>query len=214
MTFNINAFRSDGLKFDGARPTLFEVLVNFPALASNGTAESSRLRFLAQAASLPESTIDRIEVPYFGRTIKVEGNRTFQDWEIEVINDEDFAIRAAFEAWMNGMNTHISNRKNTAFSGLNYKATATVFQLSKESETSDAESAIRAYTFSGLFPTQVSPIRLNWGATNQIETFAVTMAYDYWVPGADENYLGSGENRFRGIDNSAIAWSPILDSDS
>lgn len=213
MSFNINNFRSDGLKFDGARPTLFEVLVNFPALASNGNAEANRLRFLAQAASLPESTIESVQVPYFGRTIKLEGNRTFADWEIEVLVDEDFTIRAAFEAWMNGMNTHISNRKDAAFSGLNYKRTATVYQLSKESETSEAESAIRAYTFSGLFPVQLSPIRLRWDATNQIETFTATMAYDYWVPGADENYLGT-EGNFRGIDGSAPAWNPVLESDA
>jgi len=213
LAFNINNFRSDGLKFDGARPTLFEVLVNFPAIASNGNAESNRLRFLAQAASLPESTIESVPVPYFGRTIKLEGNRTFADWEIEVLVDEDFTIRAAFEAWMNGMNTHISNRKDAAFSGLNYKRTATVYQLSKESESSESESAIRAYTFSGLFPVQISPIRLRWDATNQIETFTATMAYDYWVPGADENYLGT-EGGFRGIDGSAPAWNPVLESDS
>lgn len=189
------------------------MLINFPTLASNGTAESNRLRFLAQAASLPETRIDKIEVPYFGRTIKVEGNRTFQDWEIEVLNDEDFAIRAAFEAWLNGMNTHVSNRKDAAFAGLAYKSTATVYQLSKESETSDAESAIRAYTFSGMFPIHVSPIRLRWDDTNRIETFTVTLAYDYWVPGADENYLGA-DNKFRGVDGSAVNWNPVLDSDS
>lgn len=212
MSFNINGFRSEGLKFDGARPTLFEVHVNFPAIASNGTSESNRLRFLAQAASLPETSIGVIDVPYFGRTIKVDGNRTFQNWSIEILNDEDFAIRAAFEAWLNGINTHVSNRKNAAFAGMNYKSTATVYQLSKESETSEAESAIRAYTFSGMFPINVSPIRLRWDAVNQIETFEVELAYDYWVPGADENTTGN-ENAFRGIDNSAVAWSPVLDSD-
>lgn len=212
MAFNINAFRAEGLKFDGARPTLFEVRVDIPPLASNGPSEANRLRFLAQASSLPESQLDTIQVPYFGRTIKIEGNRTFQDWQIEVINDEDFNIRASMEAWLNGMNTHISNRKDPAFAGLNYKSTATVYQLSKELDANDIESAIRAYTFSGLFPTSVSPIRLDWGQTNAIETFTVTFAYDYWVPGADENNISDG--KFRGVDGSAIGWNPRLPSDN
>lgn len=212
MSFDISAFRSEGLKFDGARPTLFEVSVNFPALATNGTAEGNRLRFLAQSASLPESLIDEIAVPYFGRTIKLEGNRTFPDWTIEILNDEDFTIRAAFEAWMNGMNTHVSNRKDPQFSGLNYKRSATVYQLSKEIPGNDMENAIRAYTFSGMFPKQVSPIRLDWGQTNQVETFSVTLAYDYWVPGADENYTGSGGIKYLGVDGSAKPWSPILNT--
>jgi hypothetical protein len=187
--------------------------MNFPTLASNGTTEANRLRFLAQAASLPEATLDKIEVPYFGRTIKVDGNRTFQDWEIEVLNDEDFSLKAAFEAWNNGINTFVSNRKDPSFTGLSYKSTATVYQLSKEATTSDDDSSIRAYTFSGIFPTQVSPIRLRWDATNQIETFTVTFAYDYWVPGSDENYIG-GNGTGLGIDGSAKDWSPVLAGDT
>jgi T4-like virus tail tube protein gp19 len=213
MAFNVNSFRANGLKYDGARPTLFEIRVNFPALASTGTAESSRLRFLAQAASLPETTIDQIPIPYFGRVIKVEGNRTFSDWTVTVLNDEDFSVKAAFEAWMNGMNTHISNKKNPEFAGLNYKSTATVYQLSKELEGNDVESAIRAYTFSGLFPVSVSPINLDWSATNTVETFTVTFAYDYWVPGADENYADGGAS-YNGVDGSAKAWNPKLPSDN
>lgn len=213
MSFDIAAFRSNGLLHDGARPTLFEVAVNFPTLASNGTAEGNRLRFLAQAASLPETVVEQVPVHYFGRTIKLDGNRVFGDWTIDVLNDEDFAIKAAFEAWLNGINTHVSNRKDPAFAGLGYKSTATVYQLSKEKEGSDTEeTAIRAYTFSGLFPTQVSPIRLDWAQTNQIEVFSVTFAYDYWVPGADENYTGSTESKYLGVDNSAKPWSPTLNS--
>lgn len=212
MAFNISAFRANGLQFDGARPSLFEVRVNFPAIASNGTTETSRLRFLAHASSIPETSIDYIRVPYFGRDIKVEGNRTFADWNIEIMNDEDFTIRAAMEAWMNGMNTHISNKKDPSFAGLNYKSTATVYQLSKELDSNDVESAIRAYTFSGLFPTRVDPIRLDWGTTNQIESFGVTFAYDYWVPGADENNNEGG--KFLGVDGSAKDWNPTLASDN
>lgn len=128
------------------------------------------------------------------------------------MNDEDFTIRAAFEAWLNGMNTHVSNRKDPSFAGLAYKSTATVYQLSKEIDSDNVEQAIRAYTFSGMFPTRVDPIRLDWGTTNQIETFRVTFAYDYWVPGADENFSSGGS--FLGVDGSAVDWSPTLASDS
>jgi len=211
MAFDVNAFRAEGLKFDGARPTLFEVSVSFPSLASNGTAENNRLRFLAQAASLPETRVEQVPVHYFGRTVKLEGNRTFADWNIEVLNDEDFVIKAAFESWLNGINTHVSNKKDPEFAGLGYKSVATVYQLSKEKAGNDVEDAIRAYTFSGMFPVEVSPIRLDWGATNQIETFQVTLAYDYWVPGADENYNGSGgTGKYLGVDGSAKNWSPVL----
>lgn len=210
--FNINGFRSGGLGFDGARPTQFVVHMNFPTIASNGTTETQKLAFLAQSTELPSSQLGVVEVPYFGRTIKLDGDRTFPDWSIDVLNDEDFRIRAAFEAWMNGINTHISNRKDSSFSGLNYKSSATVYQLSKNAQSPEIENAIRAYTFSGLFPTNLEAIRLDWSRINAIETFGVTFAYDYWIPGADES--ASESSSFNGIDGSAKAWNPRLPSDT
>jgi hypothetical protein len=191
---------------------LFEIRLNFPTIASNGTAETSRLRFLAQSATLPGMNIGQVEVPYFGRTIKLEGNPTYDDWTFEVLNDEDFTIRAAFEAWVNGMNAIVSNRKDPSFKGLKYKSNATVYQLSKELDSDNVESAIKAYTFSGIFPKVIAPIRLDWSATNSVETFGVTLACDYWVPGADENY--TNHSGYNGVDGSAKVWSPVLASDT
>jgi hypothetical protein len=47
-----------------------------------------------------------VPVQYFGRELKFAGNRTFADWTLNVINDEDFVVRNAFERWMNGLNSH------------------------------------------------------------------------------------------------------------
>jgi hypothetical protein len=47
-----------------------------------------------------------VPVQYFGRELKFAGNRTFSDWTITVINDEDFTVRNAFERWMNGLNSY------------------------------------------------------------------------------------------------------------
>ena len=213
MSFNVNNFRAEGLKHDGARPSQFEILVNFPNLIGDGPAVGSRLRMLAHSASLPPSDLGYIEVPYFGRTIKVEGTLSFPAWRIQVYNDEDFQIKAAFEAWINGMNAHVSNRKNPAFAGMGYKAAATVYQLSKELEGNGIENAIRAYTFSGLFPTSIGEIRLDWSDNRAIEVFDVVFEYDYWVPGADENQIASN-NKYNGIDGSATAWNPKLPTDN
>jgi hypothetical protein len=55
-----------------------------------------------------------------------------------------------------------------------------VLQYGKDGEL------IRQYDIIGAFPTTVSDIQLDWDTTNQIETFTVTFAYDYWLP-AEEN---------------------------
>mgnify|MGYP006274056943 CR=1 FL=1 len=173
MPFDVNTFRANLLN-DGARPTLFEVILTFPpAIITPGLVGlTEAVAFKARATSLPGDSISSIPVNYFGREIKVQGNRSFPDWSITVINDEDFLIRNSFERWMSLMNSHATNIKT--FLGPEYQTDATVLQYGKNSEV------IKSYTFYGLFPTDVSAIDLDWGSTDQIEEFAVTFAYQYW----------------------------------
>ena len=83
----------------GARPNLFEVeLTTLPDQVEGWDADN--FRFLCKAAALPASNIASIDVPFRGRIFKVAGDRTFDTWTVTVINDEDFRLRNAFEAWM------------------------------------------------------------------------------------------------------------------
>lgn len=183
MAFNINNFVNNGLRHGGARPTLFDVIVTFPtALQGIGSGASEKLRFTCRATSIPASTVAPVDVPYFGRTIKVAGDRTFADWSVTVMNDEDYSVRNAFEAWHNNLNTIESNRRLVADNPRNgYKGTATVRQYSKRG-TLGGDDFIRAYQFVNLFPINVDEMALDWEATNTIQTFGVTFSYDYWVP--------------------------------
>lgn len=175
MAFNIATFRSK-LIADGARQNLFEVALTFPGYAGHGTA-TSNLTFMCKAASLPPEEVGVVSVPYFGRAIKVPGNRTFPEWSITVINDETFDIRGAFEAWSGGINTHVANVRNTqALIGPGgYAVDATVTQWGKT-----GQSAIAVYTLRNAWPSAVSPQDLAWDANDQLEEFQVTMQYDYW----------------------------------
>lgn len=174
MAFNVQEFRSQ-LQGDGARPNLFKVSMAFPAFVSSGNA-SSKLEFMCKSAQIPGSTVNSIPVNYFGRELKFAGNRTFPDWTVTIINDEDFIVRNAFEKWLNGLNSHQSNvRNNTALHTMNYTQEATVHQFGKTGGNS-----IKQYKFIGVFPTDVSPIDLDWGANDQIEEFTVTLSYQWW----------------------------------
>jgi len=170
MAFSVNDIRSN-LSLGGARPTLFQV-----TLSSNFNPELAGIAsFMIQAASMPGSTIQPIDVPYWGRKIKIAGDRTFDDWAVTVMNDEDFKVRHALELWHNKINSLRGNLNTTNSSAPNnYKSQATVSQYSKVGQI------VRTYTFYGLFPTQIQPIDLNWDATNQIETFGVNFSYDWY----------------------------------
>lgn len=174
MAFNVAEFRSQ-LIGDGARPNLFSVTLVFPAIASNGAAAGQKTTFMAKAAQLPGSSIGTVPVYYFGRETKFSGNRTFADWTLQIINDEDFTIRNSIESWMNSMNSHQSNlRASGASTPTSYTVDATVTQFGKTGNT------LKKYNFVGMFPIDVAPIDLDWGSNDTIEEYSVTFAYQYW----------------------------------
>lgn len=173
MAFNINDFKSRGLTLGGARPSLFQVTIN-PNIGED-QATIDKFVFTCRASEVPAATIDPVNVPYFGRQIKLAGDRTFADWTVTVMNDEDYLVRNMFEDWSNQINQFVGNVKLLAAN--TYKNTdAYVTQFSKDG------TAIRSYQFVGIFPTTVSNMALDWDNTNAIQTFDVTFSYDYWVP--------------------------------
>jgi T4-like virus tail tube protein gp19 len=176
--FSITNFLSQGLTLGGARPALFNV--QFPVLPGYigiDASTISKLSFTCRASALPAATVGIVEVPYFGRKIKLHGDRTFADWNITVINDEDFLVRAGFEMWNNALNELQSNVENPGNEPLDqYKVDALIAQFGK------AGQVIRRYKMIGAWPAAVEAIEVDWESQNQIETFRVTLAYDYWLP--------------------------------
>jgi hypothetical protein len=175
MAFNINEMRSQ-LVYGGARQNLFQVRINNPA----NSAGDLKTPFMVQAAQIPESQLGIIPVFYFGRQMKLAGDRTFGDWTVTIINDEDFLIRNAMEEWSNRINRLERNVRDID----RYKSNATVIQYAKDG------SKIREYKFNGIFPSVISPIELDWGTTDQIESFQVTFTYDYWTVGGATSDAG------------------------
>lgn len=184
MAFNIETFKSEGLRLGGARPSLFEVQIpDWPGALPGAP---SQLRFLAKATSLPPSIISEIEVPYFGRRIKIVGDRAYPNWTMTVMNEEDFYVRQSLMAWHTQMNTE---QRNTMAGDVNtnissYKRNIYVFQYSKAGgiDAGTNPEPIFSCTIVGAFPVNISQIGLDWEAVNQVEQFDVEFAYDYWVP--------------------------------
>lgn len=171
MSFNINEMRAQ-LTGGGARPTNFQVQITNPA----NNAGDLKTPFMVQASQLPASTLGTIPVPYFGRTINVEGNRTYAEWTVTVINDEDFLIRNALEQWSHSINSPEGNLTQFGTSNPNaFKSQATVTQYSKTGQV------LRVYNFNGIWPLNVAEIGVDWSSTDTIETFEVTFQYDYWT---------------------------------
>ena len=165
-----------------ARPNLFEVVLTFPDEVVDPSVNDleSKARFLVKGAALPASTVTPINIPFRGRNLKIAGDRTFDVWTVTVINDTDFAIRSAFEKWMNTIN-RVSDNTGATDPAL-YQADAYVYQLDRSGDT------LRKYHFYDVFPTQVAPIELSYDAQG-IQEFTVELQVQWW-----EAVKGSGAN--------------------
>jgi hypothetical protein len=173
MAFGPGQFRA-ALTGGGARPTLFEVTMAFPVAAPDPAA-STKMTFTCEAASLPSDTVGSIILPYFGRQTKWPGDRVFEDWNVTIINDEDFLVKKAFERWLSALNSHNGNlRSQAAATTAGFGVDAYIKQYGKTGDS------IKGYRFIGMFPTAITPIEVGWAATDQIERFSVTLSYQWW----------------------------------
>lgn len=156
----------------GARANQFRVTLNFPSFVNGAAAAGNKAQFLVEAASLPGQSIGVATVMYRGRPVKLAGERNFDNWQITVINDNDFDLHNAFESWMETIN---SKEQNTGqVNPLQYTVNMNVEQLNRNGAT------MKKYTINDAWPVAISPIQLAFGQNDDVERFTVDFAIGWF----------------------------------
>jgi hypothetical protein len=165
---DVSAFKSN-LTGGGARPNQFRVNLAFP-VAVPGVAGAARTgQFLCEATSLPTSTLGIAQAHYRGRRVPLAGDRTFQPWQITIINDINFTLKNAFDSWSHYIN---NVRDNTGVQDpALYSADMSVDHLDRN------DNVIKTYNFIACFPSSVDGIQLSFGSNDELERFNVTLEY-------------------------------------
>ncbi len=148
---------------DFARNNLFEVEI--PFLGRD-------FKFKCRAAQLPPASLEHIDVSYQNRKMKIGGDRTFEDWTITVYNDEEHNVRQQFVDWQRQVNE--IDRRIYGETPETYKKPALVRQYNRRSEET------RVVNIFGSWPKNVGEVQLDWDSNNEIQTFEVTLAIDWW----------------------------------
>ena len=159
MAFNVTDFNNQ-YSGDYARPNLFEVQI--------GGWDS---KMFVKAASIPATQVGMVEVPYQNRKLKVPGDRTFADWTITVINDQNYVLREALLMWQ---------RNISGFSGM--ESIIGVSEAHKTIEiqpySRDGSKATFMHTVYG-WPTEVGSIELNWETVDAVQEYTVNFAVSW-----------------------------------
>ena len=188
MAFTVSEFKSNlATGGGGARPALYEVSINnsHDTDLSFGVSASKVDGLLVKAASIPPANIAPLAVNYAGRAYKWTGFRTFDNWTVTVLNDEDFAIREKMMEWMRIISGQLDGTRDTNYgspvtTGTTpgyYEGNATVKQLGTDGAVK------QVYKFFNLWPTELAEIAVDW-SSDMIQEYTIGFAYDYWGHGA------------------------------
>ena len=170
--FNVDSFTS-ALKGGGARTNLMWAKMTNSTYLTNG----GDFTYMCKASNIPASTITAIDVPYFGRNVKVAGeSREFAPLTTTVVNDEGQAILAAMTAWMEDLNGATTNatKKNLFASRTSYTCDIEL-EMYKKDGVKDQN-----WNFVNCWPSNISAIDLNWDSVNTIQEFVIDWQYDYY----------------------------------
>ena len=179
ITSNVSSFLTQVKQ--GVRPNMFQVDITFPGTVE---ADQTLVSYMCKSAALPASNIGVIEVPFRGRTVKIAGDRTFDNWSATFINDKEMKSRSYFEQWLNQINTHKANTGDIQ-DPTAYGRSVVIRQLEKDS--TPAGSELRSYKLWYAFPISTSAIDLAYDSNDQIEEFSVEFQYSYWTVGDDSD---------------------------
>jgi len=132
----------------------------------------ANIEFLAQGASIPAATIPSFDVKFRGATLKLAGDRTYEDWTVTVINDLEFSTRSAMEQWQGEIQAYDGGDASLTNDYL--LSRAFVEQLGKD------DGVLARYEFFNMFPTTIGSIELSFDQADQLETFELTFAFSHW----------------------------------
>ena len=179
ITSNVSSFLQ--VVKQGVRPNMFQVDISFP---DSVDADTQLVSYMCKSAVLPAANIGVIEVPFRGRTVKIAGDRTFDNWSATFINDKEMKSRAYIESRQQSNNSHKANTANE-IDPTEYGRTVVIKQLEKDNSPSGDE--LRSYKLWYAFPISTSAIDLAYDSNDQIEEFSVEFQYSYWTVGDDSD---------------------------
>lgn len=166
----------------GARPNRYRVIMTLPLSIPSKVVAETKISWTCQAAAIPGAIQGVVDVPFMGRQVKVPGDKIFEDWTVQIMLDNDFVGRSAFETWMDqilGFRSNLAQPANV--NPINTFARAQVLCLDR------ADRVTQRYQIDGMFPINVGEVTLGYDQNDQIMLQPVTFAINGWSSLATPN---------------------------
>lgn len=160
---------------DAARPYNFTVTIVQPKNNIVG-ANFGDLIFKCEATELPSRTFSLVEQKIYGPVQYFPVQNFYEKVNLAFICSDDMKEKILFDNWMEKISNSKASGSNVRFD-FNYKeqyaTTVVITQYDLKGKPSYTTKLFEA------FPISVHPLKLDWGATDEIHKLMVTFAYRY-----------------------------------
>lgn len=173
---DILAFRNG---FKGTRSNRYKITMTSPTGVA-GTVPNYEI--YVKSLSFPGSQIGMIPVAYQGRIVKFSGERQFQEWQMQVYDDNIASGgRKFFENWLESMDRakeHNTNSNNCALSWTIEHLHGAALGGGASSGGGGTEGSKKMQIFN-VWPIGISPIDLSYESADSFAEYSIDIAYDY-----------------------------------
>ena len=166
MTASVTDFITNGIRNGGQRPNRYRIIFAFPSGVASGSVANTA-SYLAKSASIPGLTAGPAETPYMGRTVKLAGDLTINDWSTTITIDS-MEVYHAFNAWLNAGIGVTSNRGRVT--PREYMADITLHLLDRD------DKVVSKMQLISCFVTALGDVSLAYDANNTLMELPVTFA--------------------------------------
>ena len=171
-----------------ARPNQFQIHINFPQNLDGAVDANRAALYLTCQGSIPQSTIEDIQIMFRGKQYHEAGERTYSPWQCQIYNGTDFKVRKALEQWSHS----ILAAESTAGEDIptRYKSSVVIQHLDRNGHI------LRIYLLHGAYPQEVGEISLGYDQGNTVEQFSCTFVYDYFTvhDGSNKGFVVADED--------------------
>ena len=170
-----------------ARPNQFQVHITFPKGVADTKVVEAATHLTCQG-SIPQSTIEDIQIMYRGKQYHEAGERTYSPWQCQIYNSANFKVRSALERWSHTILAAESTAGNDR--PRDYKQNVEIKQLDRNGHV------LRTYKLIGAYPQEVGEIQLDFSQGNTVEQFSCTFVYDYFTvhDGSNKGFVVADED--------------------
>jgi len=143
--------------------------------------------FHIRSASLPDATVGGLSINHRGRTVTYSGDRTYQPWDIVVLDDHDGTstggsvnLHKMFHDWHDRINSHGKNTTTYPIAKNPSSLWANSWNITHLDVNGSALGG-RKFTLFNIWPIAVGPVNLDMSQDNVLNSFSVKLVYSHYT---------------------------------